>query len=383
MGTIGTDKIGYKLAKIVIPRDESLKKQWFVGFHIIEISTGVFKQKREYAPMALTKTERHAWLLNMAEQINKMLKSGNIGNPIKPEAAPRLITVIDGMATALAFKKTYISLRSYNTFSQACASLAKWLVKNKLAEIHIQRFNKSLASEYMEQLKISRKIGNTTYNGYLANLKTVFNYFVEKDYIDINPFSKVKALKEVKPELRVWSEAEKLLYANYCKEHEPELYLFSMLVYRCFLRPKEIIELRLADFNLELGIIRVSAIASKNNKHQYVTIPQGLVARIKPLIATKPKDYLMFSIGLKPGPKQIHRNNVTYRFRKVRDKIGLPADVGLYKLKHTGNSELLDSGVALGLLKEQNRHHSLSMTETYAKRLSHGAITELSNLSDL
>lgn len=167
-----------------------------------------------------------------------------------------------------------------------------------------------------------------------------------------------------------------MLYQNklsaYLKENNKNMFLFVLLVYHCFIRPAEILKLKIKDVDFEKGIIRISSSISKNNKTSYTTMSNQLMELMQEY-KEKDKELYIFSSRMNPGLGSLGRNTVTTRFRIICRKLQLPEDLKLYNFKHTGNTEMIQKGMNIRELQLQNRHSDISITERYLYRLGGNA----------
>lgn len=78
--------------------------------------------------------------------------------------------------------------------------------------------------------------------------------------------------------------------------------LASYILYYCFIRPAEMVGLRLNDISLKKQTIFVSDNISKNRKDGTITLPSKVIHLMLDLhIFNNPGDYYLFSDGFRPG----------------------------------------------------------------------------------
>jgi integrase len=364
----------YKLA-VLKDRNGDLKQRWYVEFFIEDPASGKLERKREFIPQKLkTVTERLAYAEDLIEVINKLLKSGELHQErqIKAEEKENSITLNEALDQAVEFFKTFLRPRTLNSYNQTVENLKKWCREN-YPGILARNFNESLASKFVSDHFKGRKVKNKTYNGYLTNCKAVFKRIMQQKNVKINPFSSLELLPVNQPEIVLWKEDDKKKIAEYLQKHDPALYCATLLVYHCFLRPNEIMQLKFKDVMPEKGIIVTPSSAAKNRQNKPVTMSNKLVEIFSEMKKHWPEDYLVFSKNLQPGTTLLHRNRMSDRFRDARKACGISDDLKMYYFKHTGNSEMIQKGANIGDLMEQNRHFDVSITAKYVKRMNANA----------
>jgi len=381
---VGRQKPKYRLAKIS-DKGGDLSKQWYVQFGLLNLTTGKMKYHREFVSNQLhTTTERYAAAIELRDTINHLLQSGQI-SPENTEADEIIQHqfLCDGLREYLAFKKPFFSERTFHSYNQITSNLIAWLKDTRRENIFTKDFKPILANEFMRHLAATRSLKAKTYNGYTGYLSSIFEAFVKKEILSTNPFKKVELLPVTQSEIRLWTEKEKTQFFSWCRENDPDLFLIALLVYRAFLRPAEVTRLQVKDIDQNSGLIRVPGSKSKNKTGDWVTLTRQLTELLASRCVELSPDTYLFSKNLLPGPGAIHRNRIDDRFSLARKASGIDTELKLYSLKHTGNSELLEIGVSTEQLKKQNRHHSIVMTEVYAKRIGKKAINEIRDLGDV
>jgi integrase len=142
-----------------------------------------------------------------------------------------------------------------------------------------------------------------------------------------------------------------------------DLYCVACLVFYCFIRPQEIVRLKVDHFRLPSRMIVIPGSVSKNKKHEVVQIPNALMPVLMRLNLNFPGDHFVFSRKLKRGDKEIAPTRLAEQWRHFANEFGLTKN--LYSLKNTGVGMAIENGINLRDLQLQLRHHSLEMTQIY------------------
>ena len=153
---------------------------------------------------------------------------------------------------------------------------------------------------------------------------------------------------------------------DYLKNHNPYMLLASYILYYCFIRPAEMVGLRLNDISLKKQTIFVSDNISKNRKDGTITLPSKVIHLMLDLhIFNNPGDYYLFSDGFRPGKTK--RSEKMFRdwwAHHLRKDLKLSAQYKFYSLKDTGITNMLRHYDVLSV-RDQARHSSILMTDIY------------------
>lgn len=206
-------------------------------------------------------------------------------------------------------------------------------------------------------------------------MRSIFNELLDRKYIVINHFSKLKKKPEPAKRRRAFSKSEMKIMAKYVNEHDKELMLSIWLQYHCFIRPQsELRRLRGRHICIEENVIRIPGDKTKNKKDAIVTIPDVLIPNLKKY--SFPSNYFVFGKKLKPAlEKPCSKNYMNNRHKGILELLHKKGDLenidGLmhYSWKDTGAYELFSRGVNILEIMRQLRHANLSTTQKYCDSL--------------
>ncbi|MDF2449393.1 MAG: hypothetical protein K0R26_1897 [Bacteroidota bacterium] len=356
----------YQLAKIV-DRGGDLTARWFVEYKYKHPETGKFVKFREWISAKITtRSGRYQKATALKASINLKLKSGF--SPF--EAVERQRTLKDCITSVLELKAVTCGKRAKITYKSIGGLFLNWIEKNNLSTVKPEEINKALAQRFLDYLLIDKKVSNRTYNNYLVCLRTIFEVLLEREAIDFNVWKKLKKLKVKEADITAFTAAECKRVAEIVPVVNYQLYAAAMLIYYCYLRPAEIVRLKIQDLDLVKGQILVKASQSKNGCNQVVIMHQELIKIIEKMnLNAFPSDYYVFGTSklLKPGPREIAPTRIADAWREQFKKpYGFTKNI--YDLKPTGNGAALDSGIDTRDIQLQNRHHSLDQTQRYLNK---------------
>jgi len=257
--------------------------------------------------------------------------------------------------------------RTNTSYKSYIKQFKKWAEENKYDKLPIDSFNYNHAGLYMESVG-RRKISKRTYNNILQAIKTCFNFLVEKEYLLVNPFFKQKKIKLEQTELIAFNHAELKIVSETLPTYDYNLYVIALLIFNCFLRPQEIVRLKVRHLKGLKDVIHVSGEISKNKKEETITLPAAVKEAIGNLDLNFPGEYYVFAKGMKRGEKEIAPTRMAEAWAVYASKNNIEKNI--YALKHTGNGLALQAGANARDLQLQNRHSSLEETQKYLDRFS-------------
>lgn len=206
---------------------------------------------------------------------------------------------------------------------------------------------------------------------YLRNIKAAFNKALDWEYIDKNPFAKVKVLKQMRMKPDFLNEQELELILNKIKNEvikniiETAFYTGARLEEVVSLRQKNI------DFQFQLITIGDSDFTTKSRKQRVVPINQKL------------KQILIKIISLEKSPESFVFEKskgfnytgeyVSKQFKKACREAGIRESIHFHSLRHSFGTILGQKGAPIITVKELMGHSSITTTQIY----SHASINDM------
>lgn len=341
-----------------------LTKQWYVYYSVENPETGQLSRHKVSASINRYKTvrDRKKAASAIITELNRLLKAG--WNPYV-RTTLQAATLRKALYSMVELKKGTLRQRSWQSYKYAVDSLFKNLA---LDEIAVTSFTHVMAREYLDELSKQGKAGKTI-NEAKGMLFTLFQMLLDRELIEKNPFAKLPRAAESSGRNIAYSKQERDRIWEYLDKHNPGLRFFTRVIYFTYIRPIEILRLKVSDINLSDMTITIHGDQSKNRKQMVVVIPTAFQEEVKAFIhGASPSDYFIGS-GFKPCRIHQHRNTVSLKFRKVLDELGFDKDHTLYGFKHSGVVSAYQAGIDLYSISRQLRHHSLVITQIYLKSL--------------
>lgn len=282
---------------------------------------------------------------------------------------PKLKFLNNFIAEYTLYIKTEIKL-SNNTcesylsdINEYCLFLEKTRNITDPSEIKVDDIRSFLAKLNREHITASSQSRK------LSSLKSFHKFLVLEKYADTNVAKLVSNPKKEKKLPTVLSVEEVEMLLSVFNDSEPlEIRNKAMieLTYSSGLRVSELVNLKLSDVHMQMGIIDVFG---KGSKERIVPVNQNTLKLLKKYIdSSRPyfetirsKDYLF----LNRRGEQLTRQSF---FMMIKDKAkiaGIKKDISPHKLRHSFASHLLERGLDLRLIQELLGHEDISTTEIY------------------
>ncbi|KOY86051.1 hypothetical protein AD998_07735 [bacterium 336/3] len=341
----------YELAKVYESKGEK-----YIAFYVFDENLGhTVRRKRAY---------------ENAQEAKKKIKNINehliAGFRIKKKEVQKADKALDVFREVMEIRSKQLSKATSKKDNTGLKQFTEFLEKNDLQEIKIKDVARHHIVKFLDFKKQSG-VENTTRNNDLNWIKSVFSYIVERGYMEINPAKGISKLRQQQSKSVVFSDEDYEKIKEILKNEYPLLYKFSMIIYQCFIRPKELRLMKVEHINLKRNTILVISDNSKNSKNRYPIIPSKLKPLLEELIkGKKPTDYVFEKSEGKPYSS----NFFTHWFKEsVIRKYGFDENYYLYCWKHTGVTHYVLRNYNIRFIQTQCGHSSLEQTARYLKGL--------------
>lgn len=364
-------------------------KDWCVVFYAKDPASGKMRRKRYKVNFIKGAKERRRYARRMIFELMAMLDKGwNPWAPANPEVIPvQFGEACDQYLEYIGARERKGTLRPDSAKSyRSCLSVFRdWCVSRAQPLTVCSQFTKAVCAEFLDYIYIKKNVSAVRRNTYLVWMSGFFGWMVEHGILQSKPCEGIKALpkdKEAKSRALI-PEKELGRLRDYLAAHNRHYLLAVYLLYYCFIRPKEMMMLRIRDFSLIKGVVKIPGNVSKNGRDGSVTLPAKVVHYMIDLgIFDSPGHYYLFSDDWMPGtePRKPKAMYDWWIYHVARD-LRWPKEYQLYSLKDTGITRLLHRVDALAV-RDQARHSDISITNIYAQR-SEEANEALRNIDDV
>lgn len=361
----------YVLAKL---RDckGNLSARWYVEYQVFNRETGKMMKRREYCPGKYeTEKQRRTWARDVIKEIDDLLQSGHVFDPSadteqEPETPPEQLTIQQLVSKSLAHKKLVLKKKSHTSYSGTLNRFLEWLGSTAMQPV--ESLKQRNISDYQDYL-LGKGLGTVTVNNNINQIVTVFKHLEKRGEIEKKPvsFNKLPTTEEYRNV--AFSQAHREKMDTIMSDSFPNLYLFTRVMYYQFIRPGEMLGLKVRDVNLERNTITVRGGNAKGRKMD--TLPLHPLLR-EHLIYIKdyPGTFYIFGKHLGTGQHPAGENTAYNTHADALEAAGLTQeDYTLYSWKHAGVTAAYLAGTDLVRLQWLLRHKSIETTMIYLKSL--------------
>lgn len=224
-------------------------------------------------------------------------------------------------------------------------------------------------TKYIEYLSFLGK-SDATKTRTVASLRSYFGFLMSQGIINTDPTKDVKGPKTARKMPDILDSKEiTLLLSQPNGDDNKSIRDRAMLelLYATGIKVSELIELKITDINLQVGIIH-----TKNSKHErivpvYPAANKHLaeycsVAR-PALIHNSGEDRLFTNMNGQPMTRQGFWKIIKH----YAEKAGITKDITPHTLRHSFAAHLLENGAQLNDIKEMLGHSDISSTQIYAQ----------------
>lgn len=211
---------------------------------------------------------------------------------------------------------------------------------------------------------------------YFRTLKAAFNKALLWEYIETNPFKRIKLPRLVKKIPSFINEDQLTsILAIVDEQILKELYRTAFYT---GLRQSELINLKWSHIDFaskSIAVKNTSEFTTKSKKERVIPINNNLFIHLQKLYHSKVSDYCF------PNRKgmKFHPDTISHKFKKTVREVHLSDDIHFHSLRHSFASTLAIKGVSLYIIKELLGHEDISTTQIYS-HLNKDALIEAVNL---
>ena len=246
--------------------------------------------------------------------------------------------------------------------------LQEWVATSRFSVYYTYQMDEFVVLQFLDEMFVERNWSPQTYNNYVVWLKGFCRWLIERRYIHDDPTVGIKRVRKTTSKNRtVISDSVLTNVREYLEEHNKHFLLACNILHYMFIRPHEMSMLKIGDFHLEKKTLVLQDDQTKNRQSAVVTLPDHIVRLMVELEVFRhaDSDYL-FSDGFAPGRKwRDSKQFRDYWNHHVRKELKLPAEYKFYSLKDTGITNMLRSNTDPLSVRDQARHSSLLITNTY------------------
>lgn len=344
-------------------------KNSYIDFAIRDPATGRLKRKKYMLDKYKPGMERDYMAMQIISNIYSQVMHG--WNPWVdfPSARgdTRFVDVIQRYRTyinKITAKKVMKDKTRTDYFSRL-KILEEFLDDRNSSGLKVYQFNLTCMTEFLDYILLDRDASSRTRNNYRTWLSAFCTWLVEKQYLAENCVGDIPVLAEkVKFREALSIPALKML-SEWLEMHDKRFLLACMMEYYTFIRPTELVNIRIRDISVENQTVYVSALISKNRKDGMVALNDRVLKLMIELgVFSHPGGEFLFGKEMVPSSVRAESRIFRDRFVRVRAELGFPDSYQFYSLKDSGIRDLANErGIVVA--KDQARHSDISVTNKY------------------
>jgi len=369
----------YKKCRLIIPPVKAEDQRWYIIYYCWSADKNKLVRVRDRSVNKIENlSDRKRYAKMLMRHIDDQLIQGYHIDSVKlaeqklqNETTSEYLTTLQAIDKAMQIKQAD-KIKSLKNYTIAARVFTEWLVAEKLSHTPVKVFTKRMAENFMTYVSLQRDLSGRAYNNYLAMLKHLFKILLDKELIDLNPFTGIPEQLAGTGRNLAFTIDEQRSIIEYMRSKYPEMLRFCQVMYYTLMRTKEITHMQAGWIGMyNKHQIYLPAYLSKNGRERHITIPPQLEEIIKEAGWRKlPKDTYIFSSGFRTGKKLMQSKKLASRFRlAVLDKLAFSKDYTMYSWKHTGVVSLYRNNVTRASIRMQAGFLDDKSFEAYLKSL--------------
>lgn len=267
-----------------------------------------------------------------------------------------------------------LSDNTINSYRQDLTQFGAYLTAEKLS---LEAVDHVVVLAWLNQLRLAGKSNNSVIR-MVTSLRKFFGYLAQEKIVLPNPMRDIKPPKKATHLPAVLSVAEIDALLAVPKDTTPLDIRNRTLIevmYATGLRVSELVNLKLSDLHLQLGLIQT---VGKGDKERIIPIGEVAADWLTRYFASSRLALLKGKaspyVFLNDRGGQLTRQGVWKIIKKLVAEAGITKDVSPHTLRHSFATHILENGADLRIVQELLGHADISTTQIYThiskKRLS-------------
>lgn len=256
---------------------------------------------------------------------------------------------------------TYLDWKSYHKGFDA------WLAKYPARFVYVYQLDRRIVTEFLDYLLLDREVSAQTRNNYRAWLFQYCEWLIGRGYLEENPVKGTKKLRVPDKRRDSLTALEMAKLKDYLSTRNRHFLLACMIEYYCFVRPIELVQVRLQYFNIRKQQLFIPGTIAKNKRDYMVGLnPTVIQLMVELRVFDSPGNFFLFGKDFCPSAVQADSRIFRDYFVSVRRALKWPASKKFYSLKDSGIRDLANAeGIVVA--RDQARHQDIETTNRYLK----------------
>ncbi|MDR1370824.1 MAG: site-specific integrase [Dysgonamonadaceae bacterium] len=348
-------------------------KEWYVGFNAFDPIKNALRRKKIKLNHIYSKKERRQYADDLIKRLTEQLRRG--WNPwVAREESKGYCTFIEACehynkVLTHMYQDGMYREDSYTAYMSYLRNFRNYNFDLKEPVTYIYQADRQYLNDFLEHIYIDRKNSAQTRDNYLGWLKIFAKFLIQHGYHKERATDGIETFgKRSRKKQREYI-PEDILYTirNYVERKNKHFLLAMYVLFYMLIRPKEMSKLQIRDINVKKRTIVIKEDQAKNHKEAAITLPVKLIhLMIELKTFDYPGSYYLFSNRLMPGESYMSEKQFRdFWIRFVRKDLKLPEKYKFYSLKDTGVTMMLRGKTDILSVRDQARHSSILITDTY------------------
>ena len=350
------------------PRLHEKATGWYIDFRIFDPVVNGFRRKKYFLNKIKSIRERRKYAaLLMAELNTKLLQGWSPwALPENDRGYTALETIFDRYKTTIDRmdgRKTRLGYYSHiNRFNQYLKTLP-------LRPQYAYQITKPFIVGFLDWIYYDEGVSAITRNNYRDWCFHFCQFMVDRGHLHENPVATIKNLPRTEKVRKPLSPEELIQLKKYLQRTgNLHFYLACLFLYYGFIRPAEMIHIKLEDISIKECSLRISGSHAKNKKDAKVALNNDILRLLLDLKTFQsPDSYYLFGKGFRPSKKIGEPQQFRRFWEKIRKALHWPKSLQFYSLKNSGIRDLANK-VGIVEARDQARHSDIAVTNEYLPR---------------
>jgi len=172
-------------------------------------------------------------------------------------------------------------------------------------------------------------------NNVLRAIKALFSEMYKNDMITENYVAKIDIEKVHTQRFKSYSHKEAIGIIEHLEKVYPVMGLFIKFIGYNFLRPKEVVRLKVGDIDMENKLLSVFV---KQGRYKTKRIPESIIEELSKYDLSKKDNFLFFKNSISGKWKRDEKGRRQYysaRYSEIKKNLGFGEGYVLYSFRHT------------------------------------------------
>lgn len=259
------------------------------------------------------------------------------------------------------------------TYQSKIRIFCMWIDSRSMGANDVSTITNDTIVAFFRWLITDQKRSRKTVSTYRQVLQSLFEWLVKQKVFISNPVHDLPNTDLINDQAPSPIHAADIESFKEAFQKDPQLWLAVQFQYYCALRPgRELRLLKIKNIDFARGLVTVNRAEAKKRITRTVVIPEVFLKELRTTYKLNgyPKDFYVFGINGEPGTELLGKNNLRFRFNKIREELNMPVEYKFYSWKHTGAVNASLAGIPDKHIQLQLGHTSLETTNRYLRKMT-------------